>query len=324
MITYTAAEYRQVIFTPGDDLFRRCLTGSAILGLLVLIAILVTPARQQVITHVSQLPERIARLIIEKPAPIVETAPTKTAPAETVEEPEAEPEPVTPRARQREKPLDPDAGRIGRERATETVSKELASTTAALQSSLDELSASLQSTQAAPREPVRKRRPRRVRSARSSGEIASVETGVATGAADLRGSAVRGSQINIGTLSAGAPGLSAALPGTTEESGSGAGSPPGVHRSNASLLAVIQKYSAGIHYCYANELKRNESLSGKLVVAMTVAASGEVVNAVVVENTLGSKRLEECALSQIRDWKFPGISGGLTSFQAPFVFTPPK
>jgi TonB family protein len=322
MITYTAAEYRQVIFTPGDDLFRRCLIGSAVLGTLVLIAILVTPAQRQVITHVSQLPERIARLIIEKPAPVVETAP-ETAPTKATEEaePEAVPEPVTPRVRQR--PVDPEAGKAGRERATETISKELASTTAALQSSLDELSTSLQSSQATTQQPVPKRRSRRVRSGRSSGEIASVQTGVAGGSADLSGSAVQGSRLNIGTLSAGSSSLSAAA-GATEATSSGSGSPPGVHRSNASLLAVIQKYSAGIHYCYANELKRNENLKGKLVVAMTVAASGEVVNAVVVENTLGAERLEECALSQIRDWKFPPISGGMTTFQAPFVFTPPK
>ena len=33
--------------------------------------------------------------------------------------------------------------------------------------------------------------------------------------------------------------------------------------------------------------------------------------------------IASCALSQIRSWKFPPISGGLTTFQAPFVFTPP-
>ena len=99
---------------------------------------------------------------------------------------------------------------------------------------------------------------------------------------------------------------------------------PGVYRSNASLLAVIQRYAAGIQYCYGNELKRQEGLSGKLVVALTVAASGEVLEATVVENTLGSSRLAACALSQIREWRFPPIEYGVTAFQAPFVFTPPR
>lgn len=99
---------------------------------------------------------------------------------------------------------------------------------------------------------------------------------------------------------------------------------PGIYRSNASLMAVIQKYSAGIQFCYSNELKRNEGLKGKLVVALVVSAAGEVVDADVIQNTLGSSALSSCALSQIRDWKFPAIPAGTTAFQVPFVFTPPN
>jgi TonB family protein len=99
---------------------------------------------------------------------------------------------------------------------------------------------------------------------------------------------------------------------------------PGVYRSNASLMAVIQKYSAGIQFCYSNELKRHEGMQGKLVVSLVVSAAGEVVSAAVVQNTLGSQSLASCALSQIRDWKFPSIAAGTTAFQVPFVFTPPN
>lgn len=107
-------------------------------------------------------------------------------------------------------------------------------------------------------------------------------------------------------------------------SGGGGGFGPGVYRSNASLLAVIQKYAAGIHYCYANELKKDEHLSGKIVVTITVTASGQVTEATVIENTVGSQRLASCTLSQIREWRFPAIREGVTTFQAPFVFTPPR
>jgi len=99
---------------------------------------------------------------------------------------------------------------------------------------------------------------------------------------------------------------------------------PGVYRSNASLMAVIQKYSAGIQFCYSNELKRNENLQGKLVVSLVVNAAGEVTHAEVIQNTMDSAALSKCALSQIRDWKFPAIPSGITAFQVPFVFTPPN
>jgi len=117
--------------------------------------------------------------------------------------------------------------------------------------------------------------------------------------------------------------------GNGEGSGVGAGgrrggpAGPGVYRSNASLLAVIQKYAAGIQYCYGNQLKHDPTLRGKLVVALTVSASGEVLQASIVQNSVGSPGLAECALSQIREWRFPPVPGGVTAFQAPFVFTPP-
>jgi len=62
----------------------------------------------------------------------------------------------------------------------------------------------------------------------------------------------------------------------------------------------------------------------RTVVALTVAASGDVVEATIVQNTVGSSRLAACALAQIREWKFPPIPVGVTAFQAPFVFTPPN
>ncbi len=104
----------------------------------------------------------------------------------------------------------------------------------------------------------------------------------------------------------------------------GASTAPDGPRSNAALLTVIQKYSAGIQYCYSTQLKHDPTLRGKLVVALTVAASGEVTQASVVQNTIGSPELVECALSQIREWRFPSVPDGVSSFRAPFVFTPPN
>jgi TonB family protein len=110
---------------------------------------------------------------------------------------------------------------------------------------------------------------------------------------------------------------------TSASGGDGAGSPPGIYRSNASLLAVIQRYAAGIQYCYENELHRDPHLAGKLVVMISIAPTGEVLDARVVQDGVGASRLTGCALSQIREWRFPPIPKGVTTFQTPFVFTPP-
>src|SRR6185503_13694379 len=153
-----------------------------------------------------------------------------------------------------------------------------------------DLSASLGAT----RGEVTTRRTRRrdVRGGRSDGELAGLEAGIKSGGADVGGSAVEGKMVALGTL-----GSSGAT--SSEAAGSSGAAAPGVYRSNASLLAVIQKYAPGIQYCYESELKRDPGRRGKLVVAMTVAPNGTVAEATVVQNTLGSERLASCALSQI-------------------------
>ena len=183
-------------------------------------------------------------------------------------------------------------------------------------------------------------RDRALRSGRAAKDLGTVGVELAggRGAADLGGSAMAGSRVAVGALSgagasaggaggAGAPPAAAGAGGSggdgTVGAEAGAGA-PGVYRSNASLLAVIQKYAPGIHYCYTNELKHDPKLSGKLVFALVVSAAGEVTEVTLVENGVRSPRLASCALAQIKDWRFPPVPRGSTSFQAPFVFTPPR
>jgi TonB family protein len=330
MSTITHDAYRQSLFGERDDLFDRCLTGAAILGALFLVTVLIAPVHKMAITHVEQLPERFARLIIEKPkpqpaAPIVNRASLDKAVQPEAAKPEAPPAP-TPRpepvARRRDiaRERPPDAGVQGRQRAQEATAS-IQKATATIDRSLAGLSSSLKSTSTETARPSR-RRARSVSSGRGGSELGTVRADVAGGGADLEGTAVGGSLVAIGSISSGPAGGSADVSGGDPTGVAGSG--PGVYRSTASLLAVVQKYAAGIQYCYGNELKHDPTLSGKLVVALTVSADGRVTNATIVQNSVKSQALASCALSQIREWRFPPIASGVTTFQAPFVFTPPR
>jgi TonB family protein len=336
MATLTHDLYRQPLFGFGDDpLFRRCLTGAGIAGALFLIAVLIAPMRQQTITHVEQLPERFARLIIEKPkakpappAPEVRKATMEQVKAPEAAKPAEPPAPAPaepPRARRieaaRERPV--TTGVEGRKRAQEATAS-VQKATRSIDQSLAGLSSSLTSGAAEPARPGR-RRARSVGSGRGGEQIGEVNATVQAGGADLGGSAVQGSLVAIGSLSAGGTGGGDGTGGTgTSADAAGGGSAPGVYRSTASLLAVVQKYAAGIQYCYGNELKHDPALAGKVVISLTVSASGRVTNASIVHDTVRSGGLNACALSQIREWRFPAIAEGVTTFQAPFVFTPPR
>ncbi|HYM79964.1 MAG TPA: AgmX/PglI C-terminal domain-containing protein [Candidatus Limnocylindria bacterium] len=306
-------------------LLRALVVASALLCVLFLIAIPLVPIGKRAVTHVI-LPPQVSIVVQPEPEVIPEQMPenaTMVAPEQLDVRPapayEPPPEPALPGRRHQPIELPPDAGKAGRERA-EAAAAKLKAATASLDKALGGLSSALQTP--APSAPApNRRRSRDVRSGRSDGELASVPTGSAGSGAsvDLDRSVVQGARLAIGTLSA--PAAESSEPSATSV---GSGAAPGIYRTNASLLAVIQKYAAGIQYCYENELKRDVSLRGKLVVAITVAASGRVQEATVVDNTVRSQRLEACALSQIKDWKFPPIPEGATTFQAPFVFTPPN
>ncbi len=332
-LVFTASR-RDLLATGRERLIRSLGISSAIFCLFFLMFMVLRPFRDlAVVRVVLPPPERtviLRELVPEPPAPSVESpkpdleqlSVQKVAdpPAPAIPEVIPPPPPAAPRV-EAPRPVDRNATRAGEERAREATAR-LASSTAALDKSLVDLSASLRDGSGGSYQPTRRARTRNVRSGRADGQLAAVGNGLAGhgSSADLGGSTVEGSLVEIGSLS---PARGAETRPATE-GGTAAGTRPGVYRSNASLLAVIQKYAAGIQYCYESELKRDPGLRGKLVVALSVAAAGDVLEATVVQNTVGSQRMASCALSQIRSWKFPTIQGGLTTFQAPFVFTPPN
>jgi len=337
----TAARLRMAVLVFSADrqemwagsrrrLIRATWLASVLFCALFAVALVVRPLRNLEVVRVVLPPTRtviLKDIVPEPPAPAEALKPEreqvsvqKVADPPVVKAPEPDvPLPPTPKI-QPPKPVDRVAVQAGRERAR-AATAELAKATATLDRALGDLTSSLGAAPSGNYRASRRARTRNVGSGRTDGQLGAVGNGVAgSGAADVGGSAVQGNMVAIGSLAAAAPTPERA----GAEGGIGAGSKPGVYRTNASLLAVIQKYAAGIQYCYESELKRDESLRGKLVVTMTVTAGGAVQEATVVRNTVGSERLAACALSQIRSWRFPPIDGGLTTFQAPFVFTPPK
>jgi TonB family protein len=106
-----------------------------------------------------------------------------------------------------------------------------------------------------------------------------------------------------------------------ESAGDGAGSSG---RDSRSLMATVQRYVAGIKFCYDNSLKKAPQLQGKITLQMDIAASGEVSGLQVLDDGLGNPALQRCILSQVESWRFPPIAAGTVRFTLPLVFTPPQ
>lgn len=321
-----------------DPILKKCLTASSIAGLVVLVVILLAPALPEKPKTLDNVSERIARLIVEKPKPVpaaknVERI-AKAEPPKGIEEekPLEQPKPkAQPRRTAQEPKVAQDRGVQGRTRAQQEVTKEVAQVTGSLDKVMENISKSLPASNqpvASSSSNARARRSRGISGGRSSSQLSSVGGVSNISSADVSGSAIDNRGISIAAITdlavdggSGGDGIGG---GGSPEGTSGATGSASSYRSNESLLGVVRRYAPGIQFCYDNELKKTPALRGKIVVAITVLANGEVSEATVVENSLGSRAVTECVVAQIRGWRFPAIAYGVTSFRAPFVFTPPN
>jgi len=329
-----------------DTRTRRSFTAAGALGLLVIVALIVAPAPVREAPTLEAIPERLARLILEEkpptpaPAPQAQAAlPTPAAPSAAPQvaeapKPAAAPAPLAPAptVRRSERPAQaprvaPDQGVAGR-RAAEAATQSLAASSRTLDATLDKLAAALPAAEAgsAPPAAAARGRPRRGR-----GQESLSSAGGGAAAAPARGGAVllaAGLSVAIAEWSAGGNGggggASSGAAGAAAGAGASASAGGGIGevRSNASLLAVLQRYAPGIRYCYDDALKRDATLGGKLVLRITVEANGSVSAAELLEDGLRSAAVLDCVLAQVKAWNFGAVPAGRVSFRAPFVFTP--
>ena len=93
-------------------------------------------------------------------------------------------------------------------------------------------------------------------------------------------------------------------------------------RDNNAISAIVSSHKTSIRMSYERYLKREPTLAGKITVRFTIAASGSVAMVTIVENTTGNGQLEEEIMRKIRMWRFEAIADGDVTVTYPFVFAP--
>jgi len=86
------------------------------------------------------------------------------------------------------------------------------------------------------------------------------------------------------------------------------------------VMRVVRANMAAVRYCYENELARQPSLRGRIVIAWRVNREGRVASPRVGSSTMGNARVEGCIVRQVRNWRFPEPDGGEVDISFPFVF----
>jgi len=73
---------------------------------------------------------------------------------------------------------------------------------------------------------------------------------------------------------------------------------------------VILEHNKEVRACYQIQLVRQPDLAGRVLSQFTISGSGDVIEAIVRDSTLGNPSVEECVRRRVLSWKFPKPNGG--------------
>lgn len=93
-------------------------------------------------------------------------------------------------------------------------------------------------------------------------------------------------------------------------------------RDPSTINSVVSSHRTSIRMSYEKYLKRNPNLAGKISVKFTISASGTVTMITVFENSTQDTELEQEIVRKIRMWRFETIPEGDVTVTYPFVFAP--
>jgi len=93
----------------------------------------------------------------------------------------------------------------------------------------------------------------------------------------------------------------------------------------AAVARMIRTRRGAFRGCFAQQLRTNPTLAGRVRVSMLLEESGSVSGVQILENTTGSDELAACVLAVIEHLRFsPGPDGGSVTFSFSLDFAPPS
>lgn len=82
---------------------------------------------------------------------------------------------------------------------------------------------------------------------------------------------------------------------------------------------VMRRYYASrAQSCFDRATRNTPTLSGQVVVAMTIGDDGNVSSARATRNSTGDDDLGTCLSRQVESWRFPAPPGGSLQMTIPF------
>ena len=93
-------------------------------------------------------------------------------------------------------------------------------------------------------------------------------------------------------------------------------------RDISAINAVVASHKVSVRMSYERFLKKSPDLAGKITIRFTIDAGGNVTRLEIMENTTGNKELEDEIAHKVKMWKFESIPEGEVTVTYPLVFQP--
>jgi protein TonB len=277
--------------------FRRVML-TCLAVVMVVAAIVPWIPKPKVEPGVSQVPERLARLMIqEKPKP-----PPPPPPPVEEEKPKEEPKPVPPEQRVEE--------------ARKKAEKRLANVSSAL--------ADLQRNFPVDQPADTRNLTKGAVSADARSDRSLIGTKATTGSGGVAAASSTagfgGGAGALGTHSAGTVNSTVAAISGSEKTGQSADGSN--KRSQEGFEQEFDRHKGALYAIYTRALRERPELQGKLVLEVTVAPSGEVTACRVVSSELKDEDLERKIVTRVKAIRFPAGKFSTTTFTKPIEFFP--
>lgn len=92
--------------------------------------------------------------------------------------------------------------------------------------------------------------------------------------------------------------------------------------SQAEISGVMKRNLKALRDCYESALKRDRTLSGKVVIRFEILEDGRTANIEFEDSSLKSADVVSCIKGRAKYWRFPKPEGGSVFVAYPIVFTP--
>jgi TonB family protein len=293
-------EYRGTLWTSLDHVFFGILAASVLLNFSGAACIAFSAKPPDAEVALDELPDRFAKLLVPPPTP---------EPEKPKEEPKGEEKVEKKEAKKKDKPTDEARkAAIAQKVQSKGILKILGA--AGGQGALKDLLGEGTGTQD-------------VASA-LKGAQGGVVVATTGGVGGPRGGGA-GSAAGIGDVgTSGGGNVSLGNKGDARVSGRVSAASPEVDSADVdreALARYIKARLTAIRGCYENQLKRNPTLKGKVVVRFNITPAGRAGDIKIEENSVGSAEVGECIASLMRSWVFPFKPPDEVAVQYPFLFS---